>query len=281
MITLENVTSTASRPSGRPAVDGVSLHVPEGQWVAVAGPNGSGKSTLLRLMNGLLPARDGAIRVDGIELGRETVWEVRARIGFVFQNPESQSVGQTVAEDIVFGLENMRLDRQTMRERLHAWADRLGVAELLERHPGRLSGGQQQRVALAAVLAMEPRVLLLDEATSMLDESSRFELLNLLRELRAAGGYTIVSVTHDWDELAAADRVVALREGRIFADGAPRDVLADEGALAACRLRAPYARVLGAALRGRGIDVFEDGGWWSPADEERMVSTLWSYASSK
>ncbi|TLS48573.1 ATP-binding cassette domain-containing protein [Paenibacillus antri] len=274
MIAYDNVTAAPRAAGARPVLDGVTLRIPEGQWVSVVGPNGSGKSTLLRLMNGLAAAQEGSIVVDGVELTQETVWTVRSKIGFVFQNPDSQSIGQTVAEDIVFGLENAGLDRETMRHRLYAHAERLGVSALLDRHPSRLSGGQKQRAALAAALATEPKIVLLDEATSMIDDAGKRDLLSLLRELRDSGQYTIVSVTHDTEELLASDRVVALNAGRIAADGSPRDVLARADVLDGCRQRAPFVRELAAALGERGIDV---GDVW---DDEGMVNALWSFASN-
>lgn len=281
MIRFEQVSYSHSAGGGKaPVLRDLSFSIPEGQWVSIAGPNGSGKSTLLKLINGLLRTREGRIIIDGTELTRLSVGDIRMKVGAVFQNPDHQSVGQTVAEDIVFGLENLCLDRETMASRLHLYAKRMGVAALLDRHPGQLSGGQKQRAALAAVLAMEPRIVLFDEATSMLDSAGKAEIVELLQEMRSSGKYTIVSVTHDVDELLASDRVLLLANGTVAADGAPKELLQQKELLAACRLKAPFVRQLGAALSRRGISAGDSpaGEAW---DEEGMVEALWRYHSSK
>ncbi|MCI3919427.1 ATP-binding cassette domain-containing protein [Paenibacillus sp. TRM 82003] len=255
-----------------PVFSSLSLAVPRGAWVSVAGPNGSGKSTLLKLMCGLLGASEGRVYIDGIELTPETIDDARTKIGVVFQNPDNQFVGLTVEDDIAFGLENRGIDRDEMRERVRASAARLGIEALLPRHPQELSGGQKQLAALAAVLATEPEAVLFDEATSMLDEAGRRDVLRVMKELHATGRYTIVAVTHDTDEMLASDRVVALADGRIVFDGAPRTMLGDAALVAACRLRAPFARRLADALRARGLDVGD------VFDEEELMEALWTYA---
>lgn len=272
MISFEKVTFRHSRRAS-PLFSSLSLAIPRGARVCVVGPNGGGKSTLLKLIGGLLYCEEGDVRVDGVAWSPETADRIRPKLGVVFQNPDHQFVGWTVEDDIAFGLENRAVGRAEMRERVRAAARRLGVEPLLPRHPQELSGGQKQLAALAAVLATEPEALLFDEATSMLDDAGRRNVLRVMAELRSSGEYTIVSATHDADEMLAADRVVALVGGRIVFDGAPRALLGDAALLAACRLRAPFARRLADALRERGIDV---GG---VADEEELMNALCAYDS--
>lgn len=272
MIELDRVTYR--RAAGRtPVLHQLSLTIPEGQWVSIAGPNGSGKSTLLKLMNGLLRPSEGTVRLGGAAFTADTAGQLRRQTGMVFQQPENQFIGQTVESDMAFGLENAGLDRETMRRRVREYAARLSVTELLPRHPGTLSGGQMQRAALAAVLAMEPRVLLFDEATSMLDEEGRRGMLQIMKTLRASGRYTIVAVTHDADELLASDRVIALQDGAVAADGTPKEILADGELLLRCRLKAPFARRLAEALKMRGVDVGE--AW----NEKELIRGLWAFNS--
>lgn len=258
----------------RPVLDRVSLSIQAGEWVSIVGANGSGKSTLLKLIDGLLMPTDGVIMVDGTILNRDTVYEVRRQIGFVFQNPENQFVGQTVQDDIVFGLENRALDRSSMRTRLNTYAEKLEVGEWLHRHPGTLSGGQMQRASLAAVLAMEPDILLFDEVTSMLDEDGRRSIMEIIRQLHDEKRYTIVMVTHDVDEMLASDRIIALDGGRIVADGRPKEVLGNDEWPGRLGIRLPYARRLAMALADRGIVV---GSAW---DEKELMNELWRYDSN-
>jgi energy-coupling factor transport system ATP-binding protein len=259
--------------SERPVLSKLSLTIPTGQWVAITGKNGSGKSTLIRLMSSLLSASEGMITIDGICLHPESVWDIRNRIGVVFANPDNQFVGQTVAEDIVFGLENRCLDPATMRERLHRYAERLEITSLLQRHPSTLSGGQKQRVAIAAVLAMEPSLIFFDEAGSMLDARSKRDLLDLIKGMHEQGKYTMVSVTHDTDELLAADRMLVLAEGVIAADDRPEVLLKNEMSLRQCSLQTPYVLQLCRSLCRRGISIGE------LLDEKEVLDALWEFDS--
>ena len=233
----------------------VTFDIPAGQWVVVVGRNGSGKSTLLRLIAGLLPYRDGSLEVAGIRVDNERLEEVRSHVGIVFANPDNQFVGMTVADDIAFGLENRCLASEDIELRLHHYARMMEVEHLLERHPAYLSGGQKQRAAMAAVLALEPEIILFDEAASMLDERAKREWLDMMRRLRESGKSTLVSVTHDAEEVLAADRALVLADGRIAADVTPADLLRSESLMAACRLQPPYALQVSRALRQRGVDV--------------------------
>ncbi|MEK3732466.1 ATP-binding cassette domain-containing protein [Paenibacillus sp. FSL M8-0334] len=249
----------------------LSLTIPEGQWVCIAGRNGSGKSTLVRLMNGLLPHSEGRIVIDGLKLTPHTCPEIRRRVGMVFANPDDQFVGLTVEDDIAFGLENLCLRREEMQERIERYAERLGIKHLLRRHPATLSGGQKQRAALAAVLAMEPRIVIVDEGTSMLDERSKQELLGIMQEMRASGAYTLISVTHDVEEMAQADRMLVIHDGGIVADGSPRDLLGQDELLQMCRLKPPYPLLLSRELRQRGIEIGDC------LSESEVAEALWAY----
>lgn len=254
-----------------PILEQINFSIPHGQWVSIVGRNGSGKSTLIRLLNGLLPHTSGTITVDGLILNEQTIWDIRTRVGMVFANPDNQFVGTTVAEDIVFGLENLCLSRDEMKERLHHYATMLKVDALLDRHPSTLSGGQKQRVAIAAILACEPKLIVFDEPTSMLDEASRSEVLEMMHMLKASGRYTIITVTHEHAELFASDRAIAIADGTIIADDKPARVLAQEHVLNACRLNMPYTLKLCNQLREKGIDI------GTHIDADEVVKALWAY----
>lgn len=253
---LEAMTGDGCSQSG-PARMNVTLDIPAGQWVAVVGRNGSGKSTLLRLIAGLLPCQGGVLEVAGIRASADRLEEIRRRVGIVFANPDNQFVGLTVADDIAFGLENLCLAPEEIEIRLRHYAQVMEIEHLLDRHPAYLSGGQKQRAAMAAVLALEPEIILFDEAASMLDERAKRGWLGYMRRMRESGKATLVSVTHDPEEVLAADRAVVLAEGRVAADLAPAELLRSEPLMAACRLRPPYALQVSRALRRRGVDVGE------------------------
>lgn len=257
-----------------PVLSEISLAIPEGQWVGIAGRNGAGKSTLVRLLNGLLPASGGRIAIGGLPLGADTLWEIRKRVGIVFSNPDNQFVGLTVADDIAFGLESLRLDAAEIEARILRYAELLGITSLLNHHPSFLSGGQKQRAAIAAVLAMEPRIVIFDEAASMLDERSRRDILDMMRRMRAEGRYTLISVTHDTEELAAADRMLVLDGGRIAADGRPAELMKSDELLNRCGMQAPYALQVSRELARQGIGIGEH------LTEKELLDALWAYDSS-
>lgn len=259
---------------GKPVIDGVSLAVHRGEWVCLTGPNGSGKSTLLRLLAGMLPAAAGAVRIEGETLFPESEDRARQKIGLVFASPDDQFIGLTVADDIAFGLENRCLPREEMIARIERYAGLLDVRDLLGRHPATLSGGQKQRAAMAAVLAMEPDILLLDEAGSMLDDAARAQLRDVIRALREAGTHTVLSITHDPEEMALADRLIMLRDGKILAEGKPEELLTDESLLAACHITPPAALAFCRELARCGIDIGRH------LDERKAVDALWASLST-
>ncbi|WP_334074771.1 MULTISPECIES: ATP-binding cassette domain-containing protein [Paenibacillus] len=256
-----------------PVLNELSFSIPQGSWVSLVGPNGCGKSTLAKLLGGLLSVNAGAIIVEGIPLLKETVQQIRPRIGMVFQNPDNQFIGATVEEDIAFGLEGRCLPRGEMAKRVRHYADKLEIGHLLSKHPSELSGGQKQRVAVAAILAMEPGILIFDEASSMLDERARGELLAILKEMKRSGRYTMISITHDAGEILASDRAIVLHKGGLAADLPPRELFRDEALLESCRLIAPYGIRLSCELRKRGICLAAE----SP---EEVADAIWQLNSS-
>ena len=202
----------------------VTFHVKQGEWLSIVGHNGSGKSTTIRLIDGLLEAESGEIIIDGDELTLENVWEKRRHIGMVFQNPDNQFVGATVEDDVAFGLENQGMDYQTMFDRVQEALDIVGMQDFKEREPARLSGGQKQRVAIAGVVALRPDIVILDEATSMLDPEGRLELIQTVKKIKDRHGMTVISITHDLDEVALSDRVLVMKEGQVESTSTPSEL---------------------------------------------------------
>lgn len=220
----------------RPAVKDFDLAVEQGEVVVLAGPSGCGKSTLLRAVNGLIPhmyagAYSGRVVVDGMEVGSSPMRELSQRVGFLFQNPENQIFMFSVERDVAFGLENLGVPREEMRERVDLAMRQLGIVELARRAPHELSDGQKQRVALAGVIALRPKVVILDEPTSLLDPKTASELVELVDRLRTEGGTTFIIVEHRLDLLVRiADRMVVMSDGTKVMEGKPFDVLADDSA---------------------------------------------------
>ena len=250
-------------PRERAALDGVDLKIGEGEFVAVVGPNGSGKSTLARLINGLLVAEEGSVRVDGLNPGdAEQVWRVRQLVGMVFQNPDNQIVATIVEEDVAFGPENLGLDRHEIRARINEALAAVDMSEFARHEPHLLSGGQKQRVAIAGALAMKPKYLVLDEPTSMLDPLGRRRIREVLRRLNENQGVTIVLITHFVEEAAQAKRVIALRDGKVAVDGPSRQVLEDFGLLSSLGFGPPVARIMASKLAEAGVIV--DRGVFTP-----------------
>ena len=202
----------------------VTFHVKQGEWLSIVGHNGSGKSTMIRLIDGLLEAESGEIIIDGDKLTLENVWEKRQHIGMVFQNPDNQFVGATVEDDVAFGLENQGMDYQTMFDRVQEALDIVGMQDFKEREPARLSGGQKQRVAIAGVVALRPDIIILDEATSMLDPEGRLELIQTVKKIKDRHGMTVISITHDLDEVALSDRVLVMKEGQVESTSTPSEL---------------------------------------------------------
>ncbi|WP_418611104.1 energy-coupling factor ABC transporter ATP-binding protein [Levilactobacillus brevis] len=236
-----------------PALTDVSFTVHAGEWLAIVGHNGSGKSTLAKSLDGLLPFTQGSVTVGGITLTPETVWQVREQIGMIFQNPDNQFVGATVEDDVAFGLENRQISRDEMVPRVQAALAQVGMTSFAQREPSSLSGGQKQRVALAGIVAIAPKILILDEATSMLDPQGRTEMLAIVRQLRQQQNLTVISITHDIDEAASADRVLVIDDGRLVDEAVPSQIFERGTQLVEMGLDLPFTEKLKAALRQRGI----------------------------
>ena len=224
MIELKNVSFRYDKTVEEYQIDTVSFHVKQGEWLSIVGHNGSGKSTGVRLIDGLLEAESGEIYIDGKQLTRETIWEIRSKIGIVFQNPDNQFVGATVEDDVAFGLENQGIPREEMLQRVEKAIEQVGMLEFKDREPSRLSGGQKQRVAIAGIIALRPTIIILDEATSMLDPEGREDLMAVMRELQKKFQLTIISITHDLTEIALSDRTLVFQKGKLESSMTPREL---------------------------------------------------------
>mgnify|MGYP002743481254 FL=1 len=238
-------------------VKDITFHVKRGEWLSIVGHNGSGKSTTVRLIDGLLEAESGEIVIDGRRLTEENVWNIRRQIGMVFQNPDNQFVGATVEDDVAFGLENQGLSRQEMKKRVEEALDLVGMLDFKKREPARLSGGQKQRVAIAGVVALRPAILILDEATSMLDPEGRRELIETVKGIRKDYDMTVISITHDLEEVAMSDRVLIMKKGSIESTSSPRELFSRND-LDQIGLDDPFANQLKHSLSQNGYDLPEN-----------------------
>ena len=238
-------------------VKDITFHVKRGEWLSIVGHNGSGKSTTVRLIDGLLEAESGEIVIDGQRLIEENVWNIRRQIGMVFQNPDNQFVGATVEDDVAFGLENQGLSRQEMKKRVEEALDLVGMLDFKKREPARLSGGQKQRVAIAGVVALRPAILILDEATSMLDPEGRRELIETVKGIRKDYDMTVISITHDLEEVAMSDRVLVMKKGEIESTSSPRELFSRND-LDQIGLDDPFANQLKYSLSQNGYDLPEN-----------------------
>ena len=238
-------------------VKDITFHVKRGEWLSIVGHNGSGKSTTVRLIDGLLEAESGEIVIDGQRLTEENVWDIRRQIGMVFQNPDNQFVGATVEDDVAFGLENQGLSRQEMKKRVEEALDLVGMLDFKKREPARLSGGQKQRVAIAGVVALRPAILILDEATSMLDPEGRRELIETVKGIRKDYDMTVISITHDLEEVAMSDRVLVMKRGEIESTSSPRELFSRND-LDQIGLDAPFSNQLKNSLSKNGYDLPEN-----------------------
>ncbi len=238
------------------ALNGVSFSVRRGEFLSVVGHNGSGKSTLARLLNGLLQADEGTVRVLGTDVGdAKNAVEIRKSVGIVFQNPDNQTVASIVEDDVAFGPENIGVDREEISRRIE-WA--LGAVGMLDyRHatPSRLSGGQKQRIAVAGVLAVKPQILILDESTAMLDPKGRKEVIDVVKRLNEEEGMTVILITHFMEEALLADRTIVMNKGEIALSGTPEEIFESGETLETFNLSLPKITVLCNALRGAGMRI--------------------------
>lgn len=245
-----------SEESGQEAVKGVTLSIEEGSFVALVGHNGSGKSTLARLLNGLFVPTNGDVVVYGVNTKDEKrIYDVRSRVGMVFQNPDNQMIATNVADDIAFGPENLGVEREEIIRRVDQALEQVGMSEYRDGTPFKLSGGQKQRLAIAGVLAIKPRVMVLDEATAMLDPKGRDEVMAVTRKLNREEGMTVVHITHYMDEALGADRLIVMNDGLVVADGKPSEVFKQYGLLRQIKLGVPYVTNVAVALHAAGLDI--------------------------
>ena len=276
VISIKNIHFNYQDQDTREALSDVSLDVYEGEWLAIIGHNGSGKSTLAKMMNGLLEASSGEIYIDGQLLTEDTVYEARRKVGMVFQNPDNQFVGTTVEDDIAFGLENIGMPRDEMVRKINTSLEMVRMTKFKEKEPARLSGGQKQRVAIAGMIALAPKVVILDEATSMLDPQGRFEVISTIQQLHKDKGITVISITHDLDEAAQADRVLLMEGGKVNRIGKPSEIFKMGTALVDKGLDVPFSEKLKAILKDKGMNVPNEY-----LDEEGLVEWLWTSVLNK
>lgn len=246
MIRVENlvhqypVWESQTKKSTKTALDGISLDIPSGQFVAVLGPNGCGKSTLARHLNALLLPDGGGVYINGKSTADvQALWEIRKAVGMVFQNPDNQIIGASVEEDTAFGPENRSVPPEEIRRLVAQSLAAVGLSDRRRSSPGRLSGGQKQRVAVAGAIASETGCLVLDEPTAMLDPQGRREVMQVVRELNRKFGITVILITHHMDEAVQAGRVVVMHKGNVLMDGTPREIFTQVDTLRAASLTVP------------------------------------------
>ncbi|MGQ7413064.1 energy-coupling factor ABC transporter ATP-binding protein [Streptococcus suis] len=275
IIEVKNLKYKYNKEDEQYTLNDISFHVKQGEWLSIIGHNGSGKSTTVRLIDGLLEAESGDIYIDGDALTIDNVWDKRRLIGMVFQNPDNQFVGATVEDDVAFGLENQGIPLEEMRSRVDEALELVGMTDFKTREPARLSGGQKQRVAIAGVVALRPKIIILDEATSMLDPEGRLDLIKIVREIKERHGMTVISITHDLDEVALSDRVIVMKNGQVESISTPNELFMRED-LVDLDLDRPFTTELASSLRQTGLDL--------PLryfTEEELEETLWELISKK
>lgn len=259
MIEVDNVSfSYRTHLSDEPlaVLEGVSCLIHDGEYVAIVGCNGSGKSTMAKLLNGLLVPDSGRIHIDGIATtDNERIWDIRSRVGIVFQNPDNQIVASVVEEDVAFAPENLGMPREEIVRRVEESLDRVELITLRDRLTHELSGGQKQRLAIAGVLAMHPRVLVLDEPTAMLDPVGREEVMQTVEDLNSREGLTVIHITHCMEEAARARRVIALSSNQVAFDGPSADFFSNPELVDGLYLEMPRLARLADLLRKQGFSV--------------------------
>jgi len=273
IIEVRNLKYKYDSESENYTLNDVSFQVKKGEWLSIVGHNGSGKSTTVRLIDGLLEAESGDIIISGDKLTAENVWEKRRQIGMVFQNPDNQFVGATVEDDVAFGLENQGLDYDLMVERVQQALEFVSMQDFKERETARLSGGQKQRVAVAGVVALRPDIIILDEATSMLDPEGRLDLIQTVKKIKDGNQLTVISITHDLDEIALSDRVLVMKEGQVESTATPRELFSRED-LEELGLDQPFVNQVKAALRQSGFSLPD-----SYLTEKELQDQLWALLS--
>ena len=238
------------------ALKGVSFSAEKGDYLAIIGHNGSGKSTLARLINGLLTPSGGTVTVDGISsVDKEKCFQLRKRVGVVFQNPDNGIIASIVEDDVAFGPENLGVPREEIKERIDFALKAVGMEEYRKSSPARLSGGQKQRVAIAGVLALKPEILVLDESTAMLDPKGRKEILAVVKKLNEEQGVTVIAITHYMEEAAQARDVIVLSDGEIVMRGSPEEIFLKGAELKKYGLELPYPAYVAEKLKEKGVPI--------------------------
>ena len=256
MIRAENLRHVYKTSAGdRVALDDVNFSIAEGEFVAIIGTNGSGKSTLAKHFNALLIPTSGKIFVDGLDTSQEeNLWHIRENVGMVFQNPDSEIVAAIVEDDVAFGLENLGIAPEKIRERVDLALDAVNMSSYKKFAPSKLSGGQKQRIAIAGVIAMRTKIIVLDEPTAMLDPQGRREILSMVKRLHAQG-LTIIYITHFMEEAAQAQRVFVMENGRIIRDATPREIFTDIKEMKRLGFDVPVAAEISERLRRKGFKL--------------------------
>lgn len=271
IINFENVSFTYPEAK-TPALSNLSFKIRKGSWTSIIGHNGSGKSTITKLIDGLLipdDKPDSRITIDGLVLNANNIWQIRDRVGIVFQNPENQFVGATVEDDIAFGLENRGVERTEMQKKVERVLKDVGMEHYRSAEPSTLSGGQKQRIAIAGILAVSPEIIILDEATSMLDPQGRLQILKLVKDLKKEKNFTVISITHDVNEAVEADEVLVLNDGKMVSSGAAKEVFKNSALLKEIGLEKPFFYQMKSHLKEAGISVPED-----TDTQEKLVNFL-------
>ena len=262
MIKIENLVhkytiwKDENTKSEKTVLDGISLDIPSGQFVAILGPNGSGKSTLAKHLNVLLLPNEGTVWIDGKDThAKERLWEIRSQVGMVFQNPDNQIIWTSVEEDVAFGPENKNIEPEKIRKIVETVLRKVKLWDRRKASPSILSGGHKQRLAMADALAGLPACLVLDEPTAMLDPDSRKEVINIVKELNRKEGMTIILITHHTDEVVDADRIVLMKDGKIIGDDIPKKIFADYELLKKAKMDIPPVVELGMRLEKQQIGL--------------------------
>jgi len=266
---------TFAYEENKDVVRDVSFTVQKGSYTTIIGHNGSGKSTIAKLLIGLLEKKSGEILIEDIPLTLESINLIRRKVGIVFQNPDNQFIGATVRDDIAFGLENHEVDPAEMDDIIQRFAKEVNMTKYLDHEPTRLSGGQKQRVAIAGILAMSPDILIFDEATSMLDPRGKADINRLIKKLHEEKKLTILSITHDIEEVVKSDQVIILHKGNLAYSGTPEKILTQEQKLKSYSLDTPFAYQLSRELQACGVKVPLE------ISTERLVEEVCQYRSKK
>lgn len=264
-----------------PALQNISLGIERGSYVAVLGHNGSGKSTFAKLLNMILTPTVGKVYIDGVDISakdfsEDDIFDIRRKIGMVFQNPDNQLVATVVEEDVAFGPENLGLPREEIRSRVDSSLALVGMTEYARHAPHKLSGGQKQRVAIAGIIAMKPQVIIFDESTAMLDPLGRREVVEIMERLNREEGITVINITHYMEEAARADRVIVINDGKLALDGTPKEVFRDVKLLRKMGLEAPQGNELVTELKAAGLNILGDS-----LTEDECIETLFKFLSQE